>query len=61
MFEQAYQILKRKNYPDGCLFMKFAAYRNYNSEEKDILQSSSWENSPELIENFLKSIYCSGG
>lgn len=61
MFEQSYQILKNKGYPEGYLFIKFAAYRNYNSEEKDLLEHSAWENSPENLENFLKSIYCSGG
>ena len=61
MFEQANTILKKKGYPEGFLFMKLAAYRNYSSLENELLEDSPWENSPENLKIFLESIQCQGG
>ena len=61
MFEQTNKVLKKNNYPEGFLYMKFVGYRNYNSPENELLQHSDWENSPDNIKKFLESIKCSGG
>ena len=41
--------------------IKIVVYRNYNSNESEILQLSSWENKAQNLINFLKTVHPNGG
>jgi hypothetical protein len=49
MFERSYEVLKSHKLADGCFELMFTIYRNYNSSESDLLESSGWETKPESI------------
>ena len=54
-------MLNKNCYPNGCLFIKFAAYRDYNSKENYLLENSNWKNTSANLKSFLSSIKDQGG
>ena len=61
MFDRVLTILKEKNIPENCFLMQFAVYRNYNSNENELLEVSSWEANPINLKNFLLPITAKAG
>ena len=55
------QILEDNNFDPNSFQIKIVVYRNYNSNESEILQSSTWENKAHNLINFLKTVYPDGG
>jgi hypothetical protein len=61
MFERASGILKDNNISSDSFQIQFAVYRNYNSREDKILQSSPWETRPDNLRAFMNTIEVEGG
>lgn len=61
MFDRASQVLKDSSMKQKNFAMQFVAYRNYNSKEDKLLQSSTWESKPEDLRAFLKTVRAEGG
>jgi len=59
MFERAAAVLKEAKLPDDAFSLKFAVYRNYNTEK--ILEFSPWETKPANLRKFMEKIGVSGG
>ncbi|CAF3079102.1 unnamed protein product [Rotaria sp. Silwood2] len=61
MFERASKILQEHNISSNSFQIQFAVYRNYNSKEDKILQSSPWETKPDNLRAFMNTIEVEGG
>ena len=61
VFKRITEILENSNYNDKSFEIKIAVFRNYNSSQDKIFQQSTWENKPENLLSFLKSITVEGG
>ncbi|CAF1088093.1 unnamed protein product [Didymodactylos carnosus] len=61
MFERASAILREKKLPSDIFSMQFAVYRNYNSDEKKILEASAWETKGSSLRTFMNTIDSEGG
>ncbi|CAF4705970.1 unnamed protein product [Rotaria sp. Silwood1] len=61
MFERASEILKEQNIKSDSFQLQFVVYRNYNSREDKILQSSPWETKPDNLRAFMNTIEVEGG
>lgn len=61
MFQRTSQILKDNNIDSNSFQIQFAIYRNYNSQENDILQNSPWESKPDNLRTFMNNIESDGG
>ncbi|CAF3712910.1 unnamed protein product [Rotaria sp. Silwood1] len=61
MFERASAILKEQNIKSDSFQLQFVVYRNYNSKEDKILQSSPWETKPDNLRAFMNTIEVEGG
>ena len=61
MFERVFAVLNDANLNLDSFQIKLAVYRNYNSTETMLMQTSSWENRPENLVSFLKKIYATDG
>ncbi|CAF0828795.1 unnamed protein product [Adineta steineri] len=61
MFERASEILKDNNIKADSFQIQFVVYRNYNSTEDKILQSSPWEIKPDNLRAFMNTIEVDGG
>jgi hypothetical protein len=61
MFERASKILKDYNIIPDSFQIQFVVYRNYNSREDKILQSSPWETKPDNLRTFMNTIEVEGG
>ena len=61
MFEQAHEILKFNKIPEDCFSVQFAAFRNYTSTEKNLLQVSPWTTKPQELKKFLNGVKARGG
>jgi hypothetical protein len=59
-FKRVYDILKQKDIKSG-FEIKIMVYRNYNSPVEEILESTSFENTPEKLQQFLRKVGASGG
>jgi len=44
-----------------CFQLKFVGYRNYNSNENDILEVSPWENNPNNLRMYLEKLEAKKG
>ncbi|CAF0938955.1 unnamed protein product [Adineta steineri] len=61
MFERASEILKDHDISSDSFQIQFVVYRNYNSREDKILQSSPWETKPDNLRTFMNTIKPEGG
>jgi len=61
MFERAAEILKSNKIEPNAFEMQFSVYRNYNSFEDKILQTSPWESKPDNLRTFMDNIEPEGG
>ena len=61
MFHRITKILRDNNINSDSFEIQFAIYRNYNSRENDILQSSPWETKPDNLRIFMNNIESDGG
>ncbi|CAF4273892.1 unnamed protein product [Rotaria magnacalcarata] len=61
MFERTSEILKDHKMDSNSFQLQFAAYRNYNSKEDKLLQSSPWETKPHNLRAFMNTIGVEGG
>ncbi|CAF1389902.1 unnamed protein product [Rotaria sordida] len=61
MFECASAILKDNNISSDSFEIQFVVYRNYNSREDKILQSSPWETKSDNLRVFMNTIDAEGG
>ncbi|CAF3676854.1 unnamed protein product [Rotaria sp. Silwood1] len=61
MFERASEILKEQNIKSDLFQLQFVVYRNYNSKEDKILQSSPWKTKPDNLRAFMNTIEVEGG
>ncbi|CAF1222140.1 unnamed protein product, partial [Didymodactylos carnosus] len=61
MFERASVVLKENGIPPDCFQMQFVVYRNYNSKEDEILQTSPWETKADNLRAFMDRISAKGG
>ena len=61
MFERASSILAEKHLPSNAFQMQIAIYRNYNSSERKILQTSPWETKASNLRAFMDTIGPEGG
>ncbi|CAF3149707.1 unnamed protein product [Rotaria sp. Silwood2] len=61
MFERASNILKDNQINSDSFQIQFVVYRNYDSQEKKLLQSSSWETKPHNLRAFMNTIEVEGG
>ncbi|CAF1486229.1 unnamed protein product [Rotaria sordida] len=61
MFQRASEILKENNIRSESFQIQFVIYRNYNSTEDDILQSSPWETKPNNLRTFMNNVESDGG
>ncbi|CAL6013558.1 Helicase-related_protein [Hexamita inflata] len=60
MFTNAYKVMKDNNVTESFEIM-IAAYRNYNGNAAQLLQSSDWEKTPENLRTFIDTIKADGG
>ena len=56
MFKRARNVLKEKRRDPNCFSLQFVAYRNYNADEKTLLENSPFETSPDNLLEFLNKI-----
>ncbi|CAF4349492.1 unnamed protein product, partial [Rotaria magnacalcarata] len=61
MFERTSEILKDHKMDSNSFQLQFAVYRNYNSKEDKLLQSSPWETKPHNLRAFMNTIGVEGG
>ncbi|CAM2727660.1 unnamed protein product [Rotaria socialis] len=61
MFERTSEILKDHGMDSNSFQLQFAVYRNYNSLEDKLLQSSPWETKPNNLRAFMNTIHVEGG
>ncbi|CAF4350286.1 unnamed protein product, partial [Rotaria magnacalcarata] len=61
MFERTSEILKDHKMDSNSFQLQFAVYRNYNSLEDKLLQSSPWETKPNNLRAFMNTIGVEGG
>lgn len=61
MFERASEILRDNGMDSNSFQIQFVVYRNYNSSEAKLLQSSPWETKPHNLRAFMNTIDVSGG
>ncbi|CAF0744473.1 unnamed protein product [Adineta steineri] len=61
MFQRASGILKDHDIKADSFQIQFIVYRNYNSTEDKILQSSPWEIKPDNLRAYMNTIKVEGG
>ncbi|CAF3308059.1 unnamed protein product [Rotaria sp. Silwood2] len=61
MFECASDIVKDNQIISDSFQIQFVVYRNNDSGEKKLLQSSSWETKPHNLRVFMNTIEVEGG
>jgi hypothetical protein len=61
MFERASEILKDHKMPSNLFQIQFVVYRNYDSSQDKLLQSSSWETKSQNLHTFMNTIQAEGG
>ncbi|CAF1185261.1 unnamed protein product [Adineta steineri] len=61
MFDRMAEILRDNNICEDSFQLQFVVYRNYNSTEDKILQSSPWEVRPDNLREFMSTINVEGG
>ena len=61
MFERAGIILSEIQIDPSSFYLQFAVYRNYSSEEQDILENSGFENNSIKLREFVSKITAKGG
>lgn len=61
MFERVYEVLKSEDLDLSMFQIKIGVYRNYNSREHMILQTSSWENRSNNLISFLRNVRATDG
>ncbi|CAF1137415.1 unnamed protein product, partial [Didymodactylos carnosus] len=61
MFERASEILIDHGISSDSFQIQFVVYRNYDSREDKILQSSPWETKPDNLRAFMNKIEVEGG
>ncbi|CAF4248425.1 unnamed protein product [Rotaria sp. Silwood2] len=61
MFERASEILKDHSMNPDSFQIQFVVYRNYNSFQNKLLQSSPWETKPHNLRAFMNTIDVEGG
>ena len=61
MFERVSKILKDHQINSDSFQVQFVVYRNYNSKEDKILQSSPWETKSHNLRAFMNKIEVDGG
>ena len=61
MVHRASEILKEYGIGTNSFQIQFVVYRNYNSKEEKILQSSAWETRPDNLRAFMNTIEVEGG
>lgn len=61
VFDHTYEVLREKSIKDSGLQIKLVLYRNYNSDSKEILQSSAFENEATNLKMFLERARATGG
>ncbi|CAF4261426.1 unnamed protein product, partial [Rotaria sp. Silwood2] len=61
MYECAFRILQDHKISTDSFQIQLAVYRNYNSPENKILQSSPWETKPDNLCTFINTIEVEGG
>jgi hypothetical protein len=61
MVSRASEILEDNGISSNSFQIQFVVYRNYNSKEDMILQSSPWETKPDNLRAFMNTIEVEGG
>ena len=61
MFKRASEALKENRVSFSSFEIRFVVYRNDNSLEDRIFQSSSWETNPHELRKFMNTIQCEEG
>lgn len=61
MFKRVSEILTDHKMDSNTFQIQFVVYRNYNSPEDKLLQSSPWETKPHNLRAFMNAIDVSGG
>jgi hypothetical protein len=59
MFHNVHQVLETENF-SGAFSMQLAFYRDYNDVDS-LLEHSTWEASPESLEQYMVNVTASGG
>jgi hypothetical protein len=59
-FEQTYAVLAEKDVK-ATIEIKIMLYRNYNSHAEEIIEGTTFENTPVMLKQFLSRVGPKGG
>jgi len=54
MFKRATKVVKDRKQKEGCFEMQFVVYRNYNVDDKNIIDASTWAKKPDDLRAFME-------